>query len=108
MWDDVIVFEWDRDPKGYRLVLDEKGRGRIVRQSRSTQKSYRVRRDLYRIFLNSVANASGLLEFMRRYGALTQLGSERGQDVAEALTEVAKMRDLRRRAANREKRSASQ
>jgi hypothetical protein len=94
----VVILEWWRDPKGYRLT-DQ----RIVRNSPNgaAEVSSPIPDDLFRIFLKQATSAEGLLKFMNNYGPLTRAGRDAalGEFVPTVLDRASVMRRIYGRAA---------
>jgi len=102
----VIEFDWARDPKGYRLA--EVGRRRMLKVVRNgkghTPKDFQHCRplsltdQLFRIFANTATTPKGVLEFVQRYGPLTQDGRSAmaGDPVNVVMFNADRMREVLR------------
>jgi len=108
----VIEFDWERDPKGYRLVEDSRST-RVVRNGKGrAPKDFEHCRPLsstdllFRVFVNIATTPAGVWEFVRRYGPLTRDGwdSNKGDDVRLVISNAEHMRQLLRYFSGNEKR----
>jgi hypothetical protein len=110
----VVEFDGVRDPKGYRLVEDRLLRStRVVRNGKGhTPKDFEFCRplsstdSLFRIFVHMATTPDGVLEFVQRYGPLTEAGGDPdlGDDVRLVISSAEHMRQLLRYFSGNEKR----
>jgi len=108
----VIEFYGVRDPKGYHLVEDARSK-RVVRNG----KGHDARKDfehcrplsstdsLFRIFANIATTPTGVLEFVQRFGPLTEAGQDPdlGDDVRLVVSNAQHMGQLLRYFSGKEK-----
>jgi len=93
----IIVFEWWKDPKGYRLAevghpkllrIVRNGRTRDLELSRPLDSP-----DTFRIFATTATTPEGLLKFVQRFGPLTFLGNDQGELVGDVTRRAVIMQD---------------
>ena len=108
----LIEFDWERDPKGYRLVEDARST-RVVRNGKGhAPKDFEHCRPLsatdsaFRIFANIATTPAGVLEFVQRFGPLTAAGRDanHGEDVRLVISNALGLRQLLRYFSGNEKR----
>jgi len=102
----VIELDWWRDPKGYRLVQSGQPKApRVLRNGKGHDpKDFRPIRplastdSLFRIFANMASTPDGVLDFVQRYGPLTDDGwdATKGDNVNLAISNADHMRQLLR------------
>jgi hypothetical protein len=113
-----IEFDWWRDPKGYRVAAAEpQGKRsslvyhpfgiRVLRDHRHALRIIRCGKrltryrpldtidTLFRVFANTAKSATGVLDFVQRYGPLTLEGldQKKGETVDQLLVHAETMRD---------------
>ena len=97
----AIEFEWWQDANGYRLVDAESGRPqRVVRRGGKLlmRRPLDKTRALFLTFARSATSPEGVLEFIKQYGPLTDLGLDEhfGEPVPDAMREARMMAELLR------------
>jgi hypothetical protein len=96
----AIELDWTRDPEGYRLVEMEWPRGlRIVRDGTEHPSKLPPFQPLastdllFKIFANTATTPEGALDFVQRFGPLTNGGwGSQGEDVNIVMHQAEKMR----------------
>jgi hypothetical protein len=107
----VIEFDCYRDPKGYRLVETERpmrvvrnGKGHDPKDFQHSQPLSKTD-SLFKIFANIATTPQGVLDFVQRFGPLTESGWDPkiGEDVNLVISNADHMRQLLRYSSGNQK-----